>query len=186
VRNDDLQARKKRKEWHMASQHPDSSTSSYVRVPYHQEVPFQPPDPSTPEGAHIARRLREEQLLWLTTVDEAGVPHSLPLAFLWDEAQSNFLIYSMLEGDRDHMRHIRQNPKVGLHLEMSGVIPIVLTGEAEICADAPLSDQVPAWVEKYQALFSQMGMTLQQAAAVAPVALRVRPLTMIVSSWSTR
>ena len=30
---------------------------------------------------------------------------------------------------------------------------------------------IPAWVEKYQVFFSQMGLTLQQAAMVAPAAL---------------
>jgi PPOX class probable F420-dependent enzyme len=170
----------------MSSQHPDPSTPDHVRVPHHQEVPFQLPDSSTPAGKNVAHRLQNELLVWLTTVDEAGVPHSLPLGFLWDEAQSNFLIYSMTEADRDHMRHIRLHPKVGLHFEMSGVDPIVLTGQASVSTDDPSSDQIPAWVEKYRDLFSQMGMTLQQAAVVAPVALRVRPLTMSVTSWTTR
>ena len=58
-------------------------------------------------------------------------------------------------------------------------------GEASVSTDDPPSDQIPAWVEKYQGFFSQMGLTLHQAAVVAPVALRVRPLTMIVSSWTT-
>ena len=172
----------------MSSQPPDPSTPDRVKVPYHQEVPFQLPDVSTPAGQDIARRLHDELLLWLTTVDENGVPHSLPLGFLWDDARATFLIYSMAEADRDHMRHIRQNPRVGLHLpfDMSGGDLIVLTGEASISADDPPSDQIPAWVEKYQALFAQMGMTMRQAAETAPVALRIRPLTMIVSSWVPR
>jgi PPOX class probable F420-dependent enzyme len=147
------------------------------------------------ERAHLLSRVyafvtidtARPRLIWLTTVDETGVPHSLPLAFLWDEAHSTFLIYSMPEADRDHMRHLRQNPKVCLHFdfEVSSGTPIVLTGEVSVSTADPPSDQIPAWVEKYQSLFSQMGMTLQQAAAIAPVALRVRPLTMIVTSWTT-
>jgi PPOX class probable F420-dependent enzyme len=172
----------------MSSQLPDPSTpSGKTRIPYHREVPFQLPDPSTPAGQRIARRLHDELFIWLTTVDENGVPHALPLGFLWDEAQSTFLIYRVTEADRDHMRHIRQNSRVGLHLDftMSEEL-IVLTGKASVSLDAPLSDQVTAWVEKYQKLFSQMGMTRQQAAAAAPVALRIHPLTMIVTSWITR
>src|SRR5438132_1268065 len=33
---------------------------------------FQLPDPSTPFGERVARRLREERLIWLTTVDARG------------------------------------------------------------------------------------------------------------------
>jgi hypothetical protein len=62
----------------------------------------------------------------------------------------------------------------------------ILTGEAKVSRDDPPSDQVPAWVAKYQTFFSQMGLTIQQAAVVVPVALRVRPLTMMVPFWTTR
>lgn len=73
---------------------------------------------------------------------------------------------------------------MGLHFNFDRIVgdSFVLTGEAKVSLDDPPFDRVPAWVTKYQALFSQMGgLTIQQAAAVAPVALRVRPLTMIVS-----
>lgn len=161
----------------------DLSTSGRGRLPHHQEVPFQPPDPSTPAGEKILRRLREELFMWLITVDETRTPHTLPVGFLWDEAQSTFLIYSAGEEDRDRRWRIQQNPKVGLHfnLDMSGADSLILTAEAKVTLDDPPSDQVPAWVAKYQAFFSRMGLTIQQAAVVLPVALRVRPLTMMVS-----
>src|SRR6266446_4777377 len=165
----------------MSSHSSDPSTPNRGRLPHHREVPFQSPDPSTPAGEKILRRLREELFLWLITVDATGTPHTLPVAFLWDEAQSTFLIYSASEADRDRLAHIQQNPKVGLHFnfDLSGRDSFILTGEASVSTNDLPSDQIPAWREKYQALFSQMGMTLQQAAALAPVALRIRPLTMI-------
>src|SRR6266567_1628144 len=101
----------------MSSHSSDSTTPGHIRVPRHREVPFQLPDSSTPAGQRMTGLLHDTLLIWLTTVDETGVPHSLPLAFLWDEAQSTFLIYSMPEADRDHVRHIRQNTKVGLHFD---------------------------------------------------------------------
>jgi PPOX class probable F420-dependent enzyme len=168
----------------MSSHSSDLSTPDRGRLPHHREVPFQSPDPSTPPGEQILRRLREELFLWLITVDATGTPHTLPVGFLWDEAQSTFLIYSAGEEDRDRRWQIQQNPKVGLHfnLDMSGADSFILTGEAKVSLDDPSSDQVPAWVAKYQAFFSQMGgLTIQQAAVVLPVALRVRPLTMMVS-----
>ena len=77
----------------MSSQYSDPSTPDRGRLPHHREVPFQSPNPSTPSGEKILRRLREELFLWLITVDATGTPHTLPLGFLWDEAQSSFLIY---------------------------------------------------------------------------------------------
>lgn len=159
----------------------DTSVPDRGRLPHHREAPFQPPDPSTPSGAQILRRLREELFFWFTTVDASGAPHALPAAFLWDEAQSTFLIYSTAEEDRDRLTHIQQNPKVGLHfnLDLSGADSFILTGEAKLSPDDPSFDQIPAWVAKYQAFFSRMGLSMQQAAMVSPVALRVRPLTML-------
>ena len=168
----------------MSSRSSDPSTPDRGRLPHHREVPFQSPDPSTPAGEKILRRLREELFLWLITVDATGTPHTLPVAFLWDEAQSTFLLYSADEEDHDQRwQYLRQNPKVGLHfnLDLSGADSFILTGEAKVSLDDPSSDHVPAWVAKYQAFFSQMGLTIQQAAMVTPVALRVRPLTMMVS-----
>jgi PPOX class probable F420-dependent enzyme len=165
----------------MSSHSSDPSTPDRGRLPHHREAPFQSPDPSTPAGEQILRRLREELFLWFTTVDATGAPHALPAAFLWDEAQSTFLIYSTAEEDRDRLTQIQQNPKVGLHfnLDMSGADSFILTGEAKASLDDPSFDQIPAWVAKYQAFFEHQGLTIQQAAVVSPVALRVRPLTMI-------
>ncbi len=171
----------------MSSHSSDSSLPDRGRLPHHREVPFQPADPSTPPGEQVLRRLREELFLWLITVDATGTPHTLPVGFLWDEAQSTFLIYSTAEEDRDRLIQIQQNPKVGLHfnLDLSGADSFILTGEAKVSLDDPSSDQVPAWVAKYQAFFEHQGLTIQQAAIVSPVALRVRPLTMIARFWIT-
>ena len=168
----------------MSSQHLDLSIPEGPRAPQHREVPFQPPDLSAPAGQRIMHQMHEELFIWLITVDATGTPHTLPVGFLWDEAQATFLIYSAAEADRDRLTHVQWNPKVGLHFnfDLSGRDPFILTGEASISLDDLPSDQHPAWRQKYQAFFSQMGMTPQQAAAIAPISLRVRPLTMIVSS----
>lgn len=120
--------------------------------------------------------------MWLITVDTTGTPHTLPLTFLWDEAQSTFLIYCKSERDPDQRwTHLKQNPKVGLHfnLDMGGADSFILTGEAQVSPAEPPSDRAPAWVAKYEGFFSKMGLTMQQSAALGPVAVRIRPLTMI-------
>ncbi|SRR5579884_131145 len=169
----------------LSSHASDPSTPDRGRLPHHREVPFQPPNPSTPAGEKILRRLREELFLWLIPVDASGMPHPLPVGFLWDEAQSSFLIYSAAREDGDRRwQYLQQNPKVGLHfnLDPGGADSFILTGEAKVSLDDPSSDQVRAWVAKYQTFFSQMGLSMQQVAEVLPIALRIRPLTMIASA----
>lgn len=158
----------------MSSQLPDPSTPSLESVMNHRYVPFQLPDPSTPAGKSILQRLQNELFIWLTTVDENGIPHSLPIAFVWDG--ETLLIYSAAETERERLANIRHNPNVGLHFDMSSGDLLVITGEATVSADDPPSDEVPAWVEKYSAFFSRLGMTLKQAAVAAPIPIRVRPL----------
>ena len=60
-------------------------------------VPFQLPDAATPVGARVARQLHHDLFVWFTTIDEHGTPQSLPVTFLWDQAQSTFLIYRKWE-----------------------------------------------------------------------------------------
>jgi len=78
-------------------------------------MPFQLPDPATEAGKSVAGRLRDEPLIWLTTIDAKGVPQPAPVWFLWDEAQTTLLIYSRASAKR--LVHIQQNPNVSLHLE---------------------------------------------------------------------
>ena len=41
-------------------------------------------DESTEFGARVARHLREETVVWLTTVTASGAPLPRPVGFLWD------------------------------------------------------------------------------------------------------
>jgi hypothetical protein len=41
-------------------------------------------DPDSELGAAIDRRLREEQIIWLTTIGPDRVPQPSPVRFLWD------------------------------------------------------------------------------------------------------
>lgn len=160
----------------MSSQSPDPATSSLEGVVHHRYVPFQLSDLSTPSGQSIARRLHDELFIWLTTVDEDGTPHSLPVAFVWDETQATLLIYSAPEGERERLANIRQNARVGLHFDMNSDGLLVITGEAFVSTDDPPSDQLPAWIEKYHDFFSHLSMSMHRAAELAPIAVRIHPL----------
>jgi PPOX class probable F420-dependent enzyme len=159
------------------SQHPpDPATPAGGPVIHHVYAPFALPDPATPVGQIIARRLRDEQLIWLTTIDEQSMPQPLPVTFLWDAAQATFLIYSRT--DRGRLDHIQRNPNVALHFDVSAGDILIITGHAAVSPDDPPSDQLPAWVEKYRALVARLGMTAGQSAASASAPVRIRPLSL--------
>ncbi len=138
---------------------------------------FQLPDPSTPFGERVARRLRDERLLWLTTVDARGMPQPTPVWFWWDEASSTFLIYS--RSDAKRLAHLHQNPRVALNFDGNGFGGdiIVITGQAQISPDDPPADQLPAYAEKYREFIARRYGTPEQFASIYSIALRIRPMT---------
>jgi hypothetical protein len=118
---------------------------------------FQLPDPSTQFGERVARRLRDERLIWFTTVDAKGTPQPTPVWFLWDEATSTFLIYSRADGNG------------------TGGDIIVITGAARVSSDDPPADQLPTYVEKYRDFIARTYNTPENFASIYSVALRIRP-----------
>jgi PPOX class probable F420-dependent enzyme len=138
-------------------------------------MPFQLPDPSTPFGQRVARRLREDRLIWLTTVDAKGTPQPAPVWFLWEETTSTILIYSLTDAKR--LQHIQQNPRVALNFDGngSGGDIIVITGQVHESPDAPPADQLPVYVEKYRDFIARSFGTPANFAAKYSVALRVHP-----------
>ena len=137
---------------------------------------FQLPDPSTPFGERVIRRRRDERLIWFTTVDAKGVPQPTPVWFLWDEATSTFLIYSLANAKR--LEHLRQNPDVALNFDGngSGGNIIVFTGQARVSSDDPPADKLPPYVEKYREFIARSFSTPENFASKYSVALRIHPI----------
>ncbi len=94
----------------------------------HQSESLEMFDQSSEFGARVARRLREEKVVWLTTVTPSGAPLPWPVGFLWDGADQ-VLIYSQ-PGAR--IRNIHRNPKVTLNFggDGEGGDIVVLRGAA--------------------------------------------------------
>jgi PPOX class probable F420-dependent enzyme len=67
-------------------------------------------DTTTEAGGRAERRLREEEIAWLTTVRADGQPQSVLVWFLWND--ESFLIYS--QPDRQKLRNISNNPRIDL------------------------------------------------------------------------
>jgi PPOX class probable F420-dependent enzyme len=140
-------------------------------------VTFQLPDSSTPFGERVARRLRDERLIWFTTVDAKGMPQPTPVWFLWDETNSTILIYSRADAKR--LAHLQQNPRVALNFDGNGTGGdiIVITGEARISTDDLPADRLPIYAEKYRDFIARRYETPEKFASIYPVALRIRPIT---------
>ncbi|HKF36809.1 MAG TPA: TIGR03667 family PPOX class F420-dependent oxidoreductase [Ktedonobacteraceae bacterium] len=136
---------------------------------------FQLPDPSTPFGERVLRRLRDERLIWLTTVDATGMPQPTPVWFLWDEATSTVLIYSRADAKR--LAHLQQNPRVTLNFDGNGRGGdiIVITGQAQVSSDDLPADRLPTYVEKYRDFIARGFATPEKFASIYSVALRIRP-----------
>ena len=136
---------------------------------------FQLPDSATPFGARVARRLHEEHIIWLTTVDAKGMPQPNPVWFLWDDVTSTMLIYTLPDAKR--VAHIQHNPRVALNLDGSGTGGdiIIITGEARFGPDEPPANQVPAYMEKYRGYMARLNYDPQGFAAKYSVALRIYP-----------
>lgn len=136
---------------------------------------FQLPDPATPFGERVARRLRDEKLIWLTTVDGKGTPQPTPVWFLWDETTSTLLVYSRADAKR--LAHIQQYPRVALNFDGngSGGNIIVITGRAQVSSADPSADQFPPYVEKYRDFIAPRYTTPENFASIYSVALRILP-----------
>jgi PPOX class probable F420-dependent enzyme len=130
-------------------------------------------DIGTEQGRAVERRLREEEIIWLTTVRRDGQPQSVPVWFVWDGA--TFLIYSRPRNQK--LRNIRANPRVALNLnsDSTGNAVVRVEGTAEIVAGGPLASDVPALVEKYREAIPRIGMDPAGFARAYSVAIRVHP-----------
>jgi PPOX class probable F420-dependent enzyme len=129
-------------------------------------------DASTEFGRRAERRLHEEKLAWLTTVDGSGSPQPVPVWFLWD-GDDSILIYS--QPDTAKLRSIERNSRVSLHLDGNGLGGdiVVATGEAAVSDDPP-ADELPAYVDKYTSLIERNRWTPEQFAGMYSVPIRVR------------
>jgi PPOX class probable F420-dependent enzyme len=124
-------------------------------------------DTTTEAGGRAERRLREE------AVRADGQPQSVPVWFLWDGG--SFLIYS--QPNRQKLRNIERNPRVGLHLNSNarGGDVTRVEGVAGIVEDAPPATEVPEYVAKYRESIARIGFDEEGFARAYPVAVRVTP-----------
>lgn len=112
-------------------------------------------DQTKPNDAHVEQRLREELIVWFTTVRPDGRPHTVPVWFLWDG--ETFLILS--QPGNLKIRNLQRNPYVSLALDgtKQGEDVITVEGEAELLSEPSRNIIVPAYGEKYASEIKAMG-----------------------------
>jgi PPOX class probable F420-dependent enzyme len=133
------------------------------------------PSPETAFGGRVARRLRDELVLWLTTSGGDGTPQPNPVWFYWDEPRQSFLVYSLATAAR--LGNIDRNPRVSVNFDGNGKGGdiIVLTGTARRSPEDPPADHHRGYTEKYRERIARGFGTPEQFAAQYSVALRITP-----------
>jgi PPOX class probable F420-dependent enzyme len=130
-------------------------------------------DTTTEAGAHAEARLREEIIIWLTTVRSYGQPQWVPVWFVWENG--TFLIY--FQPGRQKWRNIGNHPRVGLHLNSNarGGDVVRAEGTAGVVQDVPPADVIGEYVEKYRESIARIGFDPDGFARAYSVTLRVTP-----------
>lgn len=130
-------------------------------------------DPSKEAHAHAGRRLRSEQVVWLTTVRADGQAQSTPVWFLWDG--ETFLVYSQPGAPK--VRNVTANPRVSLHLgdDGAGGDVVIFEGAAAVEPDTPRADRVEPYLAKYRAAIEDLGYEPGPFARTYSTAIRIRP-----------
>lgn len=125
-------------------------------------------------GRHVNRRLRQEKVIWLTTVDdEQGGPQPRPVWFHWDGV--TILIFS--QKGKAKLRHIAHNPRVSLNFntdEDGGDVAVIL-GEARILDISPDENRTKSYLRKYREGINSIDMTVPEFTESYSVPILVTP-----------
>lgn len=130
-------------------------------------------DQSNEFGVRAVRRLNEEAVGWLTTVDRRNSPKPSMIWFLWDG--ETLLIYS--KPNTPKVRNIEANSLVSFNLngDRNGNDLIILQGEARIDNRSPSAKDHPAYVAKYTEGVKSIDMTWESFAGEYSTPIRITP-----------
>ena len=129
-------------------------------------------DPTRPEDQHIAERLRDNLIVWLTTVRPDGRPHMAAVWFLWEG--DTMLIFSQ---PNQKVRNLRANPSVALALDdtKTGDDVITIEGQAELLPAGAVTPELPDYAAKYAAQLAEMQWDAAAMAQSYSQAMRITP-----------
>ena len=130
------------------------------------------------QRAHAEQRLRENIIVWISTVRPDDRPHIVPVWFLWDN--ETVLIFSKPD---QKIRNLKKNPRVMLALDdtRGGDDVIMIEGEATLLDPSEVDTTMPAYAEKYGELLKDMRWTPQSMAQDYTQPIRVKPARIMVA-----
>jgi len=129
-------------------------------------------DLTTKFGRAVKRHLKQEYVIWLTTVDSTRTPQPRPVWFLWEN--DTVLIFSQPKAYK--VRHIARGSNVALHFNTDKTGDkhvIVFTGRAIIDSDCPPAHNVRAYLKKYERGILDLNMTPESFSDEYSVAIRI-------------
>jgi len=121
--------------------------------------------------------IKQEYVIWLTTVGSNLAPQPRPVWFIWDK--DSFLIFSQAQAHK--LKHINEHPNVSLHFNADKTADedvIVYVGTAKIDLSVPPAHKVRAYLKKYKAGIDALGATPEQFSQEYSVAIRVTPTSL--------
>lgn len=136
------------------------------------------PAAGTPFGDRVRHRLREDTLVWLTTVGADGTPQPNPVWFLWEPGDGDdaghVVVYNRTDARR--LTHIASRPEVSLHFDGDGQGGdiVVMRGRAEVVTDHPAAHESADYVAKYGPAMARVTSSEAEFGATYPVVLRIR------------
>jgi PPOX class probable F420-dependent enzyme len=108
-------------------------------------------DETTALGARIVERLREERVIWLTSVDR-GAPQPAPVWFIYERGADSdrIVVYSKTNARR--VENIRDNQRVALNFNCTpgGGQVHVIRGVARIALELPAAPEATAYRARYR------------------------------------
>jgi PPOX class probable F420-dependent enzyme len=134
-------------------------------------------DPKAKLERKAKKLIKNEYVIWLTTVDSNHIPQPRPVWFIWDN--DSFLIFSQPKARK--VQHIKQNGSVSLNFntdETGDGDVIVYVGMAALDAGTPPANKVPAYLRKYRKGIKALGMTPESFSNDYSAAIRVKPTSL--------
>lgn len=124
--------------------------------------------------ARVETRLNTNLMAWLTTVNTAGRPDSVPVWFLLRDDDS-ILVYS--QPGKAKLRNIDANPQVALGLDVTdiGRDVIRIEGTAVRVPGHPRADRVPEYAAKYAERVGAIFGTVERFAEAFSEAILITP-----------
>jgi len=128
-------------------------------------------------GHKALRKLKSEQVVWLTSVDDHGRPQLRPVWFHWNG--EDVLIFSRPKAGK--VRQIASRPSVTLHFnsDFAGSEVVVLHGEGVILMEAVAEARTRAYLRKYRQGIADLEMTPASFRDAYRVPIRIR----LTSLW---